>query len=84
MLKIQSLNIKCHKIEICKLNNSTKLNYDTSITINDLLTREYLRHNNFKWPMISKEYLDLFIKNILEDKTNEENSQNEESFKLDK
>ncbi len=69
---------------ITDLNNSTKLNYDTSITINDLLTREYLRHNNFKWPMISKEYLDLFIKNILEDKTNEENSQNEESFKLDK
>lgn len=55
---------------ITDLNNSKNLNYDTKITINDNLTREYLKHNSFTWPNITNEYLDLFIKNILED-TNE-------------
>lgn len=53
---------------ITDLNNSNKLNYDTEITINDTLTQKYLQHNGFSWPVISKEYLDLFIKNILEEK----------------
>ena len=55
---------------ITDLNNSKNLNYDTKITINDNLTREYLKHSSFTWPNITNEYLDLFIKNILED-TNE-------------
>ena len=60
---------------ITDLNNTRKLNYDTSITINDTLTREYLKANNFKWPKIDEKYLDLFIKNLLEDDiTNDENS----------
>ena len=60
---------------ITDLNNTRKLNYDTSITINDNLTREYLKSNGFKWPKIDENYLDLFIKNLLEDDiTNDENS----------
>ena len=60
---------------ITDLNNKANLNYDTSITINDSLTSEFLKHNHFKWPKISKEYLELFIQNILEDdNTNDENS----------
>ncbi len=56
---------------ITDLNNSKNLDYTTKIQINDNLTREYLRHNNFVWPKITDEYIDLFIKNVLED-TNEE------------
>lgn len=52
---------------ITDLNNSNKLNYDTNITINDTLTREFLKHTGFTWPKITKDYIDLFIKNILED-----------------
>ena len=60
---------------ITDLNNTRKLNYDTSITINDELTREYLKSNGFKWPKIDDTYLDLFIKNLLEDDiTNDKNS----------
>ena len=61
---------------ITDLNNTKKLNYDTSIAINDTLTREYLKHNGFSWPKIDEKYLDLFIKNLLEDDiTNDEISQ---------
>lgn len=71
---------------ITDLNNSLRLNYDTNISIDSNLTEAYLKYNNFKWPTISKEYLNLFLKNVLEDETNEENEKNEEkdkSFAMD-
>ena len=57
---------------ITDLNNSNKLNYDTNITINDSLTKEFLKHNNFNWPTITKDYINLFIKNILEETNDNE------------
>lgn len=51
---------------ITDLNNSTSLNYDTDIHINDELTRVFLKYNGFQWPKIDNDYLELFIKNILE------------------
>lgn len=69
---------------ITDLNNTKKLNYDTSITINDTLTREYLKANAFKWPKIDEKYLDLFIKNLLEgDITNDKVSEIREIQKVD-
>ena len=49
---------------ITDFNNSTKLSYETKITINDEITEKYLQRNGFKWPEITNEYIDWFIKNL--------------------
>lgn len=67
---------------ITDLNNSNKLNYETNIHINDNLTLEFLKNNNFSWPMITKDYLNLFIKNILEETNEKEQTKNEQIYNI--
>ncbi len=52
---------------VTDLNYSYSLNYDSKIQIDDELTMQYLKNAGFLWPIISNRYLELFIKNILED-----------------
>lgn len=52
---------------ITDLNHSTKLNYETKISINDTLTESYLKENGFTWPIITDDYMHRLVNNLLDD-----------------
>ena len=47
---------------ITDLDNKKQLNYDTNITINSEITDKYLHTLGFKWPLITEDYIDNFLK----------------------
>lgn len=47
---------------VTDLDDKNELNYDTKITINNNLTNKYLKILDFKWPTITEEYLEKFLK----------------------
>ncbi len=63
---------------ITDLNNSNMLDYNTTITINTDLTEIFLEETGFKWPAITKEYLKMLIRNLLEETNDETNEKTKE------
>ena len=57
---------------ITDFNDSTKLDYNSKIIIKSDISNTYLHHNSFAWPVITNEYLNLFIKNLLEGENEQE------------
>ena len=46
------------------LDNNNHISYDSNVQITSEFTKAFLYHLNFKWPLISKEYLNKFLRDL--------------------